>query len=218
VSHVLPCTNLKEATVYRTPAFVFGVLLTLIACSDDPVEIDEDADGITFTASGLQTFAASGTHDPNEILARSFALSFADSLDGLFAMGYSRADSAGGDILILQFPRQPGTYSCGAGQPCHGRLFTGVKLFEHDDGVTGWNSEKYFEIQSGSVSATEVGPTMLRGTFQVAMEMPYGTEMLEISDGRIHVSYSATPPAPGDSHRSIECLLRRAEGQQVVCN
>ena len=203
--------------MYRIPGCL-GVLLTLAACSDDPVQVEEDSDGITFTAAGLQAFAANGTPDPNEILASSFALSFADSLNGLVAMGFSPTDSAAGDIMILQFPRQPGTYSCGSGLPCHGRLFTGVSLFVHPDGVTGWTSDRYFEIQSGSVVATEVGPTMLRGTFQVEMEMPYGTETLQITDGRIDVKYNPVPPASGESHRGIECLLRLAEGQQVVCN
>lgn len=204
--------------MYRAPTCVLVVLLMLVACSEGPVQVEEDPDGITFTAAGLQAFTANGTPDANEILASSFALSFADSLSGLFAMGFSPTDSTGGDILILQFPREPGTYSCGTGGPCHGRLFTYVRLFEHDDGVGGWDSDKYFEIQSGSVTATEVGPTMLRGTFQVEMEMPYGTETLEITDGRIDVTYNPTPPPPGESHRGIECLLRLADGQQVVCN
>ena len=200
--------------MYRAPACVLGVLLTLVACSDGPVQVEDDPDGITFTAAGLQAFAANGTPDPNEVLASSFALSFADSLSGVVAMGFSPTDSAGGDILILQFPRQPGTYSCGTGESCHGRLFTGMRLFEGGR----YASVKYFEIQSGSVTATEVGPTMLRGTFQVDMEMPYGTESLQITDGRIDVKYNPVPPAPGESHRGIECLLRLAEGQQVVCN
>lgn len=204
--------------MYRIPVCVLGVLLTLVACSEDPIQVEEDSDGITFTAAGLQAFAAKGTHDPNEILASSFAISFADSLSGLVAMGFSPTDNAGGDILILQFPREPGTYPCGSSLPCHGRLFTGVSLFEHDDGTSGWTSDKYFEIQSGSVVATEVGPTMLRGTFQVEMEMPYGEETLQITDGRIDVKYNPVPPAPGESLRGIECLLRLAEGQQVVCN
>ena len=200
--------------MHRFPACVLGVLLTLMACSEGPVQVEEDPHGITFTAAGLQGFAANGTPDANEVLASSFALSFADSLSGVVAMGFSPTDSSSGDILILQFPREPGTYSCGTGAPCHGRLFTGVRLFE----VGRFTSARYFEIESGSVTATEVGPTMLRGTFQVDMEMPYGTETLQIADGRIDVRYNPVPPAPGESHRGIECLLRLAEGQQVVCN
>jgi hypothetical protein len=69
--------------MYRIPVCILGVLLTLAACSDDPVQVEEEADGITFTAAGLQAFVANGTHDPDEILAGSFALSFADSLNGV---------------------------------------------------------------------------------------------------------------------------------------
>jgi hypothetical protein len=199
----------------RSVIACLGIGLVLAACNDEPTP-PADERGLIFTAAGLHPFAANGTHDPNNVLASSFALAFADSLQGLVVMGYSPADSAG-DILILQFPRQPGTHTCGESAACHGRLLAGVRLFQHPDGVTGYTTQQHFEIQSGSVIATQVGPTRLRGTFQVTLQPIEGGQSIQIGDGTIDVEYDSTPPPPGQSLRGIECLLRLSGGAPIEC-
>lgn len=202
----------------RARVAILGAGLALVTCSDGPTPPEGGSGtGITFTAASLQSFSAQGTPDPSDVLARSFALAFADSLNGLFAMGYHARSSASGDVLILQLPRQVGTYSCGESMQCHGRLFTGVSLFEHEDGVVGWTVEDSYEIRSGSVTAAQVGPTRLRGTFEVIMSTADSLTTLQVTHGQIDVQYNSTPPAPGESTRSVECLLRLAAGQQVTC-
>jgi hypothetical protein len=192
------------------------LLLIVTACSDEPIE-PADEIGLTFTASGLHPFEANGTQDPNNVLASSFAFAFADSLQGLVAIGYSPADSAG-DVLILQLPRQPGTYACGQAAPCHGRLLSGVRLFTHPDGYTGWTTQRHFEIETGSVNATQVGPTRLRGTFQATLRPTEGGAPIQINDGKIDVEYNPTPPPPGQSMRGVECLLRLSGGAPMQCS
>lgn len=193
-----------------------SLLLMVAACSDEPTELN-DLPGLTFTASGLHPFDANGTHDPNNTLAGSFAMAFADSLSGLVAIGYSPADSAG-DVLILQFPRQTGTYACGPTAPCHGRLLSGVRLFQHPDGYTGWTTQRHFEIQGGSVIATQVGPARLRGTFQATLRPTDGGTAIQVNNGQIDVQYNSTPPGPGQSLRGVECLLRLSGGAPMQCN
>jgi hypothetical protein len=204
--------------MHRTPACVLGVVL-LMACGDGPTPPEgETGTGITFTAAGLGAFSANGTVDATDILARSFAFAFADSSQGLFAMGFSPTSGGVGDLLILQFPRQPGTYACGDALPCHGWFLSDLHLHQDPDGTTRWSGGRSFVVQSGSVEAIEVGPTILRGTFQVGMQSYVSTATLQITNGRIHVPYSSTPPPPGQSHRAIECLLKLAAGQQVTCS
>jgi hypothetical protein len=194
------------------------LLVTVTACTDAATSpVDNSDDGLTFTAAGLHPFEANGSQDPNNVLAGSFAIAFADSLQGLVAIGYSRADSAG-DVLILQFPRQTGTYACGQTAPCHGRLLSNVRLFQHPDGYTGWSTQRHFEIQSGMVTATQVGPTRLRGTFQAILEPTDGGAAIQINDGKIDVDYNSTPPPPGQSMRGVECLLRLLGGPPMQCS
>ena len=194
------------------------LLVTVTACSDSATSpVDNNDNELTFTASGLQPFEANGTQDPNNVLAGSFAIAFADSLQGLVAIGYSPTDSAG-DVLILQFPRQSGTYACGLAAPCHGRLLAGVRLFQHPDGYTGWTTQRHFEIQSGTVTAAQVGPTRLRGTFNATLLPSDGGAAIQINDGKIDVDYNSTPPGPGQSMRGVECLLRLSGGAPMQCN
>lgn len=94
--------------MFRPRSCVTGVLPALVACGDDPTQLENGpGTGITFTAAGLS-----------------------------------------------------------------------------DDGVTVWSVDQHFEVQSGSVAATEVGPTMLRGTFEAGMQTHDGTATLQTTDGR----------------------------------
>ena len=189
---------------------IAAMLATLVACESDASGPESGDESITFTLDG-STRTLSGTPG-SSLLAQTFVAARADSVGGIVAVGYESAGNATGHLFVLQAPRATGTYSCGddfAASPCHGRYITGIS------GTSTAQFQRFFNVVSGSVTWTQIGPDRLRGTFTLSLragdDRPDG--LMEITNGVIDVPYVADPNASG----ALGCLLKVAGVAGMSC-
>ena len=186
-----------------------ALLVALVACDGDTSGPIDRGERITFTLDGAAR-TLSGSPAAN-LLAQTFVAARADSVGGIVAVGYESVGTRG-NLLVLQSPRVAGTHSCGTSftaSPCHGRYIVGIA------GANTTEFQRYFDVTSGNVTWTQIGPDRLRGTFTLSLrasdDQPNGT--MQISSGTIDVPYIADPNANG----ALECLLQVAGVAGMSC-
>jgi hypothetical protein len=194
----------------RRIPLIAAVLATLVACDSDTSGPDSGDEAITFTLDG-STRTLRGTPG-SALLTQSFVAARADSVGGIVAVGYESAGSSSGNLFVLQAPRSTGTFSCGddfAASPCHGRYITGIA------GTSTTQFDRFFNVTSGSVTWTQIGPDRLKGTFTLSLRALDGrpNAAMEITNGVIDVPYVADPNASGE----LGCLLKVAGVAGMSC-
>ena len=183
---------------------VAAMLFVTAACeSDRPTAPNEGTDGVTFEIDGVQ-HSASGTMasgDIETVLKSEFAVANPDSLEGFAVVSYQPGPN-GGDMFVIQGPRQTGTFECSLHSgPCHGRFIADITF--SGESLTG----TYYHIATGTLTVTEVGPNRLKATFNAKFARHDGSDegAFTVQNGSIDV-----PSAPDSvTDGSCSCLLSR---------
>ncbi|MFO7894513.1 MAG: hypothetical protein R6U63_12330 [Longimicrobiales bacterium] len=149
----------RITALVATLAFATG----LVGCSDasGPGEPEGPDDGVNFTWDG-GTYHAAGlpSFSGQEIEPETFAIAFPDSVGGLVVSGFERKEGTVGDLFIIQLvQRATGTFTCGVGQNCHGRILEGV------DATDLQSVQTYWEIESGTVTVDTLTDDHIVGHF-----------------------------------------------------
>lgn len=130
-----------------------------------------------------------------------------DSVGGVVVSGFRVSDETG-DLFVLQLTeRRTGSFTCGIGLECHGRILFGIP--DHA-GLPPAQAERWFEITSGTVELGRAEGARLVGTFSFTARDEGGTgpNELTVEDGSFDLPLEAQ--AAG---RSILCFGATAAGE-----
>ena len=138
-----------------------AVAAALGGCSEatGPDGIDEGVnlawEGGTHRASGAPSFSG------QEVDAETFAIAFADSLGGVVVASFELKQGTTGDLFILQLVEAAtGTFDCGPGNDCHGRLLEGI------DATNPQSVETYWEIEAGTATVETLTDDRITGELE----------------------------------------------------
>jgi hypothetical protein len=157
---------------------------------------ESPGDGLDFSweggahhAAGLPSFSG------QEIEPETFAIAFPDSVGGLVVASFELEEGTVGDLFILQLvQRATGTFTCGLGHDCHGRILEGI------DAANLQSVETYWEIESGSVTVETLTADRVAGHF----------------DDLLLVAGDAGPTRTVDSGTFDLELLSEADGVDIM--
>jgi hypothetical protein len=181
-------------------ALLCATLTLTASCSDDDGTGPAGGDGIRFDTEAA-SYSASGTpmwDIEGGVLTTEFAVAHADSVGGFSVIGYDPTGVGVGSLFVIQAPREATTFTCSeAGEPCHGRLITGVG----DLSTVTWDA--FFTISEGSLTIHELGPDRLRAGFSATLVELSANDTIRITNGTIDVPYFDDEVTVG----ALECLL-----------
>lgn len=182
-------------TRYRIAAAL--VLAMAFGGCSDPVDTTPNReDGLAFAFGGVDYRAAgSPSFSGQNVEAATFAVAFHDSVGGLVITSFQLKEGSRGDLFILQLTSsEVGTFTCGVGHDCHGRLLEGIDAANLQDVEEAW------EIDSGSVTVENLGDDEIAGRFDDLLLLPG-------SGGTVRSVESGTFDLP---------LLSQTEGVEIM--